>query len=706
MFGPEARSVSPPPTAEPDVFHAGAAEADLACLAVRAALDRITVVLAASAAAFAQLRAWHVFGFARLEDHARERFGRSGRWLRDLAVLGEGLSRSAPLSAALTGADGGRPLGRVAATLIARACIDPAHHPDSAGASSNIEAWIEAARALSVRDLREAIRQARAAESSSADDDPASDLLRLPVPLPVLAAFDEALELHRCVEGRSSTVTEFVEALVGEAQSSGLPDASAGLTAPIEPGVSEARIEAALRHATAAWADLPPPHTETSSAPASSLEQLRDLESVAGTGDAAELDRQVRALVAIENDLEARLGEVLAAVAERRDWRRLAFAGVGHYAEERLGMSRSRAGERARLARALRTLPAVAAACASGRITLEAASLINRMLGDGSGEGGGTGVSPELEAAWVEHASLVTIKRMRDEARAAGRYRVRPHGAPGPRAPLSDADWSRSLRREAGTATRRILAFGRMAASAGAQEALAASLEASGPAQEAPGARGSTGSASTASASAEPDVFHSRLREPDVSLRLRLPADLADDFLATIAAARDGVEARAAAVPWDVEWPPGDPDLAQPREPILPSLWAARISFVRGRRVPMWAGLLALLEDFAVTWDNDAAAPGRRDDRIFIRDGWRCSAPGCSSRRHLECHHIVYRSHGGDEDDANKASLCRFHHQRGEHGGLLQVRGRAPTDLAWRLGRRDVGVDYRNERLCEPVSTD
>ena len=37
----------------------------------------------------------------------------------------------------------------------------------------------------------------------------------------------------------------------------------------------------------------------------------------------------------------------------------------------------------------------------------------------------------------------------------------------------------------------------------------------------------------------------------------------------------------------------------------------------------------------------------RREDRIYARDGWRCQAPGCSSRRNLEAHHVVHRARGG-----------------------------------------------------------
>jgi hypothetical protein len=341
--------------------------------------------LARAASTFVALRAWNFFGFARLDDHAHERYGRSGRWLRDLAALGEALATAPPLAAALTGADGGRPLGRVAAILVARAAGYSAARSDAAGpadakaparerpAGRSLEEWIASARILSVRELRTAIRESRASTnaagtvaggrtdadagthadaSTDADADPDADrvLLRLPVPCPALAAFDEALDLFRSIEGHSASVTEFVEALVGEAQS-GDPAAVPEYVARLAHGTPEAQVEAALRRATDAWAALPSPFSDgTLSGVSASLARFRALEVEAGAGDAAAgdagaLDRRIRALVDIENELEARLGDVLAAMAERHDWRRLQFASPGHYAEERLGMSRSRAGE-------------------------------------------------------------------------------------------------------------------------------------------------------------------------------------------------------------------------------------------------------------------------------------------------------------------------------------------------------------------------
>jgi len=176
---------------------------------------------------------------------------------------------------------------------------------------------------------------------------------------------------------------------------------------------------------------------------------------------------------------------------------------------------------------------------------------------------------------------------------------------------------------------------------------------------------------------------------PDVFLRLRLPGDLAATFVAAIESRRRNLTWLVEQVEWYAPWP----DSQAP-----PSVLAARTFSIRCRRVPAWVGLLALLEEFVFTWDGEGHGRARAGDAVYIRDGWRCMAPGCTSRRNLEDHHLVYRAQGGDDDLSNRACLCRFHHQRGEHGGLASCSGRAPLAITWRLGRRDVGHWYRNER--------
>jgi len=337
---------------------------------------------------------------------------------------------------------------------------------------------------------------------------------------------------------------------------------------------------------------------------------------------------------------------LMAQMADDGAWSRLRFASAVHYAEQRLGMRRTAARMRVRVARALRRLPEVREAYERGEVGIESAWLVSRMMGEAP-------VNIETQRAWVDRARLATVKRLRDEARLAGRWEARTESRQvrqaselsrsARRAPVSDEVWHASLRREAGTARRRIAELGRCAAAS----------------------RGS-----------------------DVFLRLRLPDDLATAFLGALEAARRALERRVAEVPWDSDWPEPDP---------TGSMLAAREFFVRCRRTPAWVGLLALLEDFVATWDADAAPKRRAGQAVFVRGGWRCEAPGCTSRRNLEDHHVAYRSRGGGDVMSNRLALCRFHHQRGEHGGLASCRGRAPLGVRWTLGRAGSGGSFRNE---------
>jgi hypothetical protein len=753
-------------------------------IGLRAALLRITIPLARAAGELVRGKAWFACGFARAEDFARERLGRSGRWLSDLACLQAALEALPGLAAALTGGDGGRPIGRVAALLIGRIA-----------SPLSVATWINLARCSTVRDLRAAITRARAAgadspwivESQSGMDrhvdqpasssrpaagDPARDgasandgvgdprapavdpadrsLVRIAVPRAVRAAFDEAVDLYRAVEGSEATVTSFVEALVAET-SAGDPPAD-GHGAPGGPsdtdrallvsGPGQARIESALARSTGNWRHLPEapafapdnlhqlPETPALSPDLAlaeeSLAALADLERRAGTGEPADLLDQIRALVSLENRLEVALGRLLAGMAEDGAWTRLRFAGIGHYAEERLGLSRTIAEDRARIGRALRGYPRLREAYEGDRLGLEAAMTVARILSDAPA--GSLSDRAAVEDGWLARASEATVKRLRDEARLLLR-RVNPAGGAGaspagtdgtsmaarppvldpvsdpgpapfldpapdlrsgppvggqPHRPVDDAEWHASLRRDPGTARRRILHYGLLAAGMGGDASHGGART-----DAAIGFDPGTGSITAPPISPETALIPS----PDVFLRLRLPADLAGNLLAAIEAVRRRLAAEAEAVPWDAAWPDG------PAQAALPSRLAARTFSTRCRRLPSWVGLLAMLEEFVLTWDAGARGEASGGDRVYARDGWRCTAPGCSSRRNLESHHVVYRSRGGGEGDENMTCLCRFHHQRGEHGGLASCAGTAPLGLTWRLGRAGRLAEwYRNER--------
>ena len=635
---------------------AGILRSDALALSIKAARDRAVLPLARAAVAFIDAGTWKEYGYARIEDHARERFGRSGRWLRDLAALGRAIDSLPGLGAALTGEDGGRPLGRVAALLIGRVA-----------SAQTLPDWVRLARSVSVGALRAACREAKARGSDrppvdgeqplpSGSSDPAlvdpaladpPSLIKLAAASPVVSAFDEALDLYRAVVGSEATVTSFVEALVGEARadphlddsdadatsSSPFPSLPSGVYAPpLAHGLFSAKREAIWARATSLWARL---SLDADPGWAMALAGIDPSSLEAGSAAGTDEDAVLLGLLDIEDRLDRLLGRVLAEMAALGAWTRLGFDGLGHYAEQRLGMCRSTACERAAAARQTTKLPALFRAYQDATIGLDAALRIARLLKRRA-------VDDATLAAWIERARVATAKRLRDETRALGRDGVvgrRCADDAAPR-PLDDDRWHRSLRRDPGRARGWVRTFG-----------------------------------FGALASLEPDSF----------LSLRLPAELAREFLETIGSACRRLEARARAEA---------PDDTDP-----PSLKLARLMIERGRPVPGWVGLLAMLESFAEAWDPEKGAmPERPNQEVYIRAGWRCMAPGCTSRRNLEDHHIRYRSRQGSDDLSNRTCACRFHHQQGEHGMLARLRGTAPLGITWRLGRRGLSnVLYRND---------
>jgi len=615
-------------------------EGDAIAVQLRRALDRVALPLALAASAFVVNRGWVPFGYARLEDHSRERFDRSSRWVRDLAVLGGALATMPEIGEALVGSDGHHPIGRVAALVVARVAS-----PESVGC------WIDLARTVTVRKLKAAARQARETQScwpppsedkpepdnSKEEDNQANRLVRFLVPDPVLAAFDETLALHRAVSGQEVTVTSLVEALVAEGFAGPSPPDAESVT--LRPAPDETAVEEALARATANWADLEGSSDESIAVSAACLRRLEFCSERAGRGSPPELDLQIRTLLGLEDELERHLGRVLQDLSDRGGWPRLMFRGAGHYAEQRLGLARRTLQNRAMLSRALRRFPRLREAYERGDVGLEAALLVVRMLRSAPV------VDRASEEAWVERARECTIKRLRDERRAHARDRFVGPVVPGARPPLSDEVWHASLRLEPGMQRRRVFRLGLLAVERGCA---------------------------------------------DVFLRLRLPADLAALFLAVAESATRRLEQEVDRVPWD------QPD---PNPDALPSWRAARTFSIRCRRVPVWVGLLAMLEDYVCTWDDPEGMPKRASDRTYTRDGWRCTAPGCTSRRNLEDHHLEYRSGGGIDDPSNRTTLCRFHHQLGEHGMFASCRGTAPLGIQWSLGRDAIGGYYRNERV-------
>src|SRR5688572_32572620 len=156
---PVSRAWSASEAARPYRTDEAARQADAVAVSLAAALARLTPTLARVAAALTGTNAVEVFGFARLNDYARERLGRSGRWVKDLARLHACFEKLAALRSAVIGQDGGPPLHASAALALGGVAAD-----------SDVDAWIALARRLTLVELRRVIRSGSGPQAGETGD--------------------------------------------------------------------------------------------------------------------------------------------------------------------------------------------------------------------------------------------------------------------------------------------------------------------------------------------------------------------------------------------------------------------------------------------------------------------------------------------------------------------------------------------------------
>lgn len=134
---------------------------------------------------------------------------------------------------------------------------------------------------------------------------------------------------------------------------------------------------------------------------------------------------------------------------------------------------------------------------------------------------------------------------------------------------------------------------------------------------------------------------------------------------------------------------------------VVADHWAAaarRIDAEAQRAQPRWMIAAILCFRALRTWRELDPDSRPTEWRVHSRDEYLCQAPGCSSRRNLEAHHIVPRARGGDDSLANKVTLCHVHHHHVLHAGHLRLKGRAPDRLQWRTWSTDWFGDRRIPR--------
>jgi hypothetical protein len=340
--------------------------------------------------------------------------------------------------------------------------------------------------------------------------------------------------------------------------------------------------------------------------------------------DAFELDARLRLAVAREQRLDAEISALLLRVAENRRFRLWGYANLESYVREELGMSPRKARALLRLERAGRRCPELLVAYREGRLSWVQAHALVPVAW--AGESACT--------AWIDWARGVTVRRFEDEVgRAHARHELGLVLFPEP--PSLDAP----------------------PGGAGAEEGVH-EWQTCAPATEsethpAMGERQMCASArdSETNPSAVPraeETAHPFFFAPPPAARF---------FRAVLCSTRRHLERRTGRLPTQGE----------------------AFGWMLDHALAVWA---------AEDPDPRRAKRLQREHAVYARDGWRCTAPGCTSYRNLHDHHISFRSAGGPDASWNRTTLCAFHHHRGVHAGLVGCSGRAPERLRFALGLR------------------
>jgi len=355
-----------------------------------------------------------------------------------------------------------------------------------------------------------------------------------------------------------------------------------------------------------------------------------------------QLDRRLRRAVRLEQRLDAELGARLAPAAHEHLHLAHGIARFDVYVRERFGLAPRKVRALLRLERARHVSPALGQAYRDGRLSwVQAHALIPVLL---------IAHGRTDSDAWIAWATQVSVRRLRDDVdRALCLNEIDP------------------------------LAFARTAGLPAV-------------------ARGTPAATGAALPVATPDI------------RARVECHM--ESAAALGVARVTNPAGESTTPSQTPRPNDDLERqigAQPTSPAETSMFfvhaprpvarlvRAVLCTVR-RAIERETGRLptdgeafeAMLEHAFDAWAPPSTRT-RAAHRIFERDGWRCTAPGCSSFRNLHDHHIVFRSAGGGNDPANRTTLCAGHHLRGIHKGIVRCTGTAPDGLRFEFGVRSVG---------------
>jgi hypothetical protein len=363
--------------------------------------------LAAVAGRLVAARGWERLGFARLRDYAVERVGLSARSVQDLACVDARLAELPRLEAALVSGSitwtKARLLARVATAVDERTWLARAAQ--------------RTARELS-RDVRAVDRASIEAGAPETDEDGAPEEKRETVRIrctPVVRAkWYAARQLARRVAGEALPVWGCMEAIGAEVLSSIPLEVDIDLapaTALAEPIAAEAKAaNGCAPHGLPVSGDSG--SSDPSSPPRAELPIfLRSLVHALDEADPFELDSRLRAIVALEQRLEATLAPLLLRIRDTRLYRTRGFATFDAYVRDRLGISPRKARALLRLERAGRRCPALMRAYRSGQLSwVQAHTLVPIALIDRA---------RVWSSEWIDWARRAPVRGLEDDVERA-----------------------------------------------------------------------------------------------------------------------------------------------------------------------------------------------------------------------------------------------------------------------------------------------
>jgi hypothetical protein len=475
------------------------------------------------------------------------------------------------------------------------------------------------------------------------------------------------------------------------------------------------------------------------------------------------LDRHLRRLARLRNPVEWRMARLLERLDGGSGYLDLGFARLSDYARERLGLTARRVQTLLAMARRLGPLPRVAAAYESGLLSQSQAALVARAA-VASDQERWVRRAASLTVRRLTHAVLVAFREREHEVRAAaaevsdeeigggadlfeairGAIEAEaantpgfPSTADGLAASLPDAvveglnDTPRliDLRLRELVAARQTLAWHqgrllRLVADRGHDRdpGFLSFSSFSRYCQERAGMGGRrawrlialdrrlavlprleaayrAGDLSLARASAVSRVATADTEEDWIRLARSVTVRRLYEEVA-LAMAAAGEDARPPGL-----GPDGRVQLSPPRAALARAAAAGGAAPDRVDNDPAeWECADGMLQTFLARSSVRQAPAWRRRHRIFERDGWRCRVPGCSARANLQVHHVVFRAHGGGEDDGNLVTLCTTHHLRGIHQGRLRCHALPNGLMAWEFAPDP--IDGAHLRYVEDVAWD